>query len=223
MKIGLYGGSFDPIHYGHIHPVREAKEALALDRVIYLPTANPPHKSVSRQRDGSRRGGAPALARYAMVELALLAETDSFVSTFELGDEVTFTVDTLRHFRRRQPEARLFLILGRDSFVRLDTWREWRKLLELAELAVLERPGAAVDQIPRQLEAALDRSRVHRIANAPVAASSTEIRRRLSASTPFVGVPPGPQDGVPPGPQDDLHQLVPSLVLDYIAKYEFYR
>lgn len=210
MKIGLYGGSFDPIHYGHLRPVREAREALALDRVIYLPTANPPHKSASRRRDGSRHGGAAALARYAMVELALLAEEGCFVSTFELGDEVTYTVDTLRHFRRRQPDVRLFLILGYDSFVRLDTWREWREILELAELAVLERLGAAAHPLPRRLDAALDRTRVHRIANTPVAASSTEIRRRLSA-VPSTGHP------------DDLYQMVPPLVLDYIAKYELYR
>ncbi len=210
MKIGLYGGSFDPIHVGHLRPVREARAALALDRVIYLPTAQPPHKTASRRQDGSRRGGAPALARYAMAELALLAEEGCFVSTFELGREVTYTVDTLRHFREQYPEARMFLILGRDSFLRLDTWREWREILRLSELAVLERPGDGDDPLPHQLDAALDRSRVHRIANAPVAASSTEIRRRLSA------VPST-------GRHHDLHQVVPPLVLDYIAKYELYR
>ncbi len=65
MKIGLYGGSFDPIHYGHIRPAREAREALGLDRLIYLPTARPPHKP--------GLSPTPALARYVMVELALLA------------------------------------------------------------------------------------------------------------------------------------------------------
>ncbi len=196
MKIGLYGGSFDPIHYGHIHPVRAAEDALALERVIYLPTANPPHKSERR---------APALARYAMVELALLAERDFSVSTFELGTEVSFTVDTLEHFHRRWPEARLFLILGSDSFRQFDSWRRWRRILELAELAVLERPGAGAEQLPPQLETALDPSRVHRVANLPVAASSTEVRRRIAADS------------------HDLRQLVPPLVLDYIAKYDLYR
>lgn len=197
MKIGLYGGSFDPIHYGHIHPVREACDALALDQVIYLPTAKPPHK---RQRKP-----APALARYAMVELALLAEKDFVVSTFELGNEVTYTIDTLEHFRRQHPAARLFLILGSDSFTELDTWREWRKLLEIAELAVLERPGNSTDKMSGQLKAAIESTRVHHIANTPIAASSTVIRRRIAARS------------------DDLHQLTSPLVLDYMAKYDLYR
>ncbi len=224
MKIGLYGGSFDPIHYGHIRPVRQAREALALDRVIYLPTANPPHKSLASLReDGSHHGRTPALARYAMAELALLAEKDCFVSTFELGTEVAFTVDSLEHFRRRWPKARLFLILGSDSLVQLDTWRNWRRILELAELAVLERPDVS-DTLPPRLAAALDNDRVHRIANLPVAASSTEIRRRLSTDTEVGNAPRGHDiAGAPPGRLDDLHRLVPPLVLDYIVKYELYR
>ncbi len=212
MNIGLYGGSFDPIHYGHILPVREAREALALDRVIYLPTANPPHKippgggsSIRPPPGEPERGAAPALARYAMVELALLAEEDFLVSTFELGGHVAYTVDTLEHFRRRHPDARLFLILGSDSLLELDTWRQWRKILELAELAVLTRPGARSDQMPRELRDALDDARVHRIENSPVAVSSTEIRRRITART------------------NDLRRLLPSLVLDYVDKYELYR
>ena len=197
MKIGLYGGSFDPIHHGHIQPVREARDALSLDRVIYLPTANPPHKP--------KRDGASALARYAMVEIALLPEQSIEVSTFEIEDGVTFTVDTLEHFTGLYPTAQLFLILGSDSFVQLDRWRKWRRILELAELAVLERPGAPALRLPRQLDEAIDPHRVHRIANAPVAASSTEIRRRVAARS------------------NNLHQLVPALVLDYIAKYDLYR
>ncbi len=196
MKIGLYGGSFDPIHYGHIHPVREARDALALDRVIYLPTAQPPHKQIrERQR-------APALARYAMVELALLAEDGLEVSTFELGDRVAFTVDSLMHFSRRYEGARLFLILGADSFARLDTWHRWRDILKLAELAVLERPGA--DQPSRRLATAAGDARIHHVANAPVDASSTEVRRHIAEGS------------------SDLHRWLPPLVLDYIAKYELY-
>ena len=196
MKIGLYGGSFDPIHYGHILPVRQAKGALGLDRVIYLPTARPPHKR------GRERRRAPALARYAMVELALLAEDGFEVSTFELGEQVSFTADSLEHFSRRYPDARLFLILGGDSFARLDTWHRWRDILALAELAVLDRPDSGPPS--RRLAAELDGARVHHVANAPVAASSTDIRRRIAARS------------------GDLHRWLPPLVLDYIAKYELY-
>ena len=195
MRIGLYGGSFDPIHDGHIRPVREAREALGLDRVIYLPTARVPHK------EGS---AAPALARYVMVELALLGEPKTEVSGLEMEDRVTYTVETLEHFRRREPEAELFLILGSDSLARLDGWRRWRDILSLAELAVLERPGEDREPSP-ELRSALKKARVHRVANAPVAVSSTAIRRRIATH-----------------PQD-LRRHLPSLVLDYIAKYDLYR
>ena len=100
MKIGLFGGSFDPIHRGHVEPVREARRRLGLERVIYLPTATPPHKP--------RRALAPALARFAMVELALLGEEGLYVSAHELTPErPAYTVETLEHFRRQMPEAEL--------------------------------------------------------------------------------------------------------------------
>ncbi len=195
MKIGLYGGSFDPIHQGHITPVREAGTALGLDRVIYLPTARVPHK------EGS---AASALARYVMVELALLGEPKRRVSAFEMEDRVTYTIETLEHYRREEPEADLVLILGHDSLVRLDSWRRWRDILALAELAVLERPGEERQPSP-ELRRALAGARVHRIANAPVAISSTEVRRRIAEDP------------------ESLRRLVPPLVLDYVDKYELYR
>ena len=200
MKIGLYGGSFDPIHYGHIRPAREAVDALELDRLIYLPTARPPHKPGFSP--------TPALARYVMVELALLAERGMSVSPLEMVDRVVYTIETLEHFRREHPAARLFLILGEDSYRQLDAWRRWREILEIAELAVLERPGC--EAVPSaELAAALaemeESARVHRIGNTPLAISSTEIRRRIA------------------GRSENLDQLVPRLVLDYIDKYDLYR
>ena len=153
MRIGLYGGSFDPIHYGHIRPVREARDTLALDRVLYLPTARAPHKP---------RREVPALARFCMVELALLDEPRMHVSSLELEDRVTYTIETLQHFHRLEPAGRLFLILGSDSLAQFDTWCEWRQILQLAELAVLERPGgeAPSGTLPEALRSALSTTRL---------------------------------------------------------------
>ena len=197
MKLGLYGGSFDPIHNGHLGPVKEARDVLGLDRVIYLPTARPPHKL--------HRKAASAMARFTMVELALLDETALFVSPLELVDRVTYTVEALEHFRRHQPDDDLVLILGRDSLVQLDSWRQWRRILQLADIAVLERPANDERQPSPELREALEATRIHRIGNLPVNVSSTEIRQWIAAG------------------RNDAEPFLPPLVLNYIEKYDLYR
>ena len=107
MRLGLYGGSFDPIHHGHVRPVLKAVERLQLDRVLYLPTAQPPHKMDA--------AFAPALHRFAMAELALLDHNRLQVSDFELVGRPSFTVETLEHFNTRFPDAWLHLLIGSDS------------------------------------------------------------------------------------------------------------
>lgn len=201
QKVGLYGGSFDPIHFGHLGPVRQAREALGLDRVLYLPTARPPHKA---------RRLAPAWARYAMVELALLREEGMYASDFEMRREgPSYTVDTVDHFRRRLPETRLVLIVGGDSFAALPTWRDWRRILEGVEIAILTRPGwrpkPGKGELAPELRRALSTGRAQPVANAPVEVSSTEVRRAIAAGA------------------SNLQDLVPPLVLDYVAKYRLYR
>ncbi len=202
MKIGVFGGSFDPIHQGHIAPVLETQRRLGLDRVVYLPTAAPPHK-----RD---RCFAPALARFAMVELALLDEAELVVSAREMTlDRPAFTVETLAHLRAAEPESELYLILGADSFLELSTWVRWREIVEVARLAVLTRPGFRLDGNPTplapELAAAVDAGSVQFIQNAPLAVSSTEVRRRLAAG-----------EAIPDG------WLAPRVVR-YLAKYRLYR
>jgi cytidyltransferase-like protein len=109
-RVGLFGGSFDPIHQGHIAPVQMARQALAIERVLYLPTAHPPHKPEHVM--------APPLARYAMVELALLGQSGLYASSFELTHErPAYTIDTVAHFRRELPGCRLFLLIGSDSSI----------------------------------------------------------------------------------------------------------
>jgi nicotinate-nucleotide adenylyltransferase len=200
-RLGLFGGSFDPIHNGHILPVREARRALGLERVVYLPTARPPHK-------GARF--APPLSRWTMVELALLDEEGLEASPLELTpDSPAYTVDTLETFRRADPAAELHLIVGADSFADLPHWRRWREILELARLAVLVRPGWEVARLlaaaPPELAAAVESGRAVFVANPPVAISSTELRDIFSAGR----LPP-------PG-------AVPEAVVKYVRKYELYR
>ncbi len=201
MRLGLYGGAFDPIHRGHLEPVLEALEELALDQVIYLPTASPPHKS--------GRELAPALARYAMTELALLDDPRRRVSPLELVERPSYTVETVEHFRGLYPAAELFVLVGADAFVELPGWHRWRDLTALAAVAVLQRPEWDAGRLERRLSVELrqllqsDRARF--TSNRPVAAASTELRARLAR-------------GERPSPEE-----LPTPVLQYIEKYALYR
>jgi nicotinate-nucleotide adenylyltransferase len=226
VKVGLFGGSFDPIHSGHIAPVQEARRRLGLERVIYLPTAVPPHKP----------GGllAPPLARYAMVELALLAEDGLFVSPHELTlGRPAYTVETLEHFRQTLPGAELHLLIGADSFLDLPRWRRWRDLTSLARLVVMARQGwdpaaPAATQAEDRPEAGqgaspaggagtdadADRAallevlrggRVELLRQPTSAVSSTRLRELLARGE------------LPPA------GWVPELVVEFIGKYRLYR
>jgi nicotinate-nucleotide adenylyltransferase len=201
-KLGLFGGSFDPIHCGHVRTVQDARKALGLERVIFLPTADPPHKP--------NRRFAPAYARYAMVELALLGEEGLFASPLELTPgEPAYAIDSVEAFRREEPSAALHLLIGSDSFVELPTWRRWRDLIAQARLVVLVRPGWEPDAIRPKLVPELarlaDDGGVDLVAERPLALSSSALR-----STFARGEEP-PAGALPP------------LVLDYLRKYALYR
>jgi nicotinate-nucleotide adenylyltransferase len=206
MKLGLFGGSFDPIHEGHLGPVRAARRELGLDRVLYLPTAQPPHKPDRRF--------APAWSRFAMVELALLEEAGLFASAFELTPASTaYTVETLRHFRQESPEAELTLLIGADSYRDLATWYRWEEILDLASLAVLARPGVTLQSPssggPASQQTAAETGRVRFVTNRPVAFSSTQIRAALEDRTAAA--------------EALLGEALHPRVLQYIRKYDLYR
>ena len=202
MKIGLFGGSFDPIHWGHIRPVLEAVDQVGLERVLYLPTGRPPHKPDRRL--------APALARYAMTELALLEHDRLWVSSHELSEAApTYTVDTVRHFAAAYPGDELHLVIGADSFAELRTWVRFREILDLARLVVLARPGVEMNTAASSAmlsgEPGASAPRVRLVANTPVETSSTEVRRLLARG-----------ERPPPG-------WVPEPVIDFALKYRLYR
>lgn len=198
MKLGLFGGSFDPIHQGHILPVREAKRALGLDRVLYLPTAHPPHKP--------RRALAPPHARYAMVEMALLGEEGLDASAHELTlGRPAYTIETLEHFRRTLPEAELHLLIGADSFAELSLWFRWREIPETARLVVLARPGWDLGELPDELAGLARSDRVRLLRQPPVDVSSTRLRELFARGE-------RPPEG-----------WVSDLVVRYVQKYRLYR
>jgi nicotinate-nucleotide adenylyltransferase len=134
-RIGLYGGTFDPVHNGHLAVARELVKTFRLDEVRFIPAYSAPHK---RQRET-----APALQRYAMLALATRNDAALRVSTIELEAPARpYTVETLTALRATEDAAtRLFFIMGADSWAEIDTWREYERVLELSDHLVVTRPG----------------------------------------------------------------------------------
>lgn len=135
MKWGLFGGTFDPVHTGHLRAAEELAETLELDSVIFIPAAVPPHKT--------DRDITPFEHRLAMTRLAAAGNDRFSVSDIEAHREgKSYSIDTVRHFLAagdRRPE--LFFITGQDAFNAITTWRDWKMLLDLCHFAVMTRPG----------------------------------------------------------------------------------
>jgi nicotinate-nucleotide adenylyltransferase len=162
MRIGILGGTFDPIHLGHLRAAELARESLDLERVLVVPAHVPPHRArtSSHPRD-----------RYAMAALAVAGNRDFEVSSVELEREgPSFTVDTLRELQRRTPGVELVLIVGSDTFTEMPTWREHEAVFSLATVAVVGRPGAS---------ASPDGVRAVGVEGASLPISATDIRRRV--------------------------------------------
>lgn len=186
-RIGLFGGTFDPIHKGHTHIARAFADELKLDSVIFLPAGDPYHK------DGTQ---TPAEHRLAMTELAAAADPRFAVSDCDIvRGGATYTFDTVQIFRQQFPAARLWWLLGSDSLMKLYTWKKWQTLVKQTHIAVAMREGDSLGQTPRELHAwlgeALQNGSV-RILRAPLyGISSTRIRQDIrNGSLPDGLIPP---------------------------------
>lgn len=132
--IGVFGGTFDPVHHGHLRIALEIAQSLALDEVRFVPCRQPPHRSPPQ---------ASAKQRLAMLQLALSSQPEFVIDERELNREgPSYMVDTLSSMRSEEAEVPLVLIVGVDAFVALTSWYRWQHLLELAHIAVALRPGA---------------------------------------------------------------------------------
>ena len=201
-RIGLFGGTFDPPHVGHLALAEWARVRLRLDRVVFVPAGTPPHKRGRRLTD--------AVLRLALTRLAVRGNPAFTVSSFEARRQgPSFTVDTLRHFHARQPDARFYLLMGADSLADFPDWHEPGEIARLATLVVAARPegrtparGASARSHPPVPAPA--RGHVVRLANPVLAISSSALRARARAGR-------------------SLRYLVPDAVAAYVVRHGLYR
>jgi nicotinate-nucleotide adenylyltransferase len=190
MKIGLMGGTFNPVHLAHLRIAEEARELCALDRVLFIPAADPPHKPLA--------GDVPFSQRYEMVRLAIAGNP-----AFELSDiegrraGKSYSIDTIGHFRAEHPEYDLFFIIGSDSFLEIGQWHRYAEIFRSCNLIVVERPGCPVKDPSSSLPVAIRKEfsynaachtlehqlgwQVHFLRGCPLDISSTEIRQLTSS------------------------------------------
>ena len=173
-RLGIMGGTFDPIHYGHLVTAEQAREALALDLVLFMPAGKPAFKQDLDVTD--------AEDRYAMTVLATAANTAFDASRFEIDREgVTYTIDTLRALREHYPaNVKLFFITGADAVADLVTWHDASEMAELATFIAAKRPGYDIDTARSRISASGVPFDVRYIEIPALAISSSNIRERVS-------------------------------------------
>lgn len=141
MKIGILGGTFNPVHIGHLILAEEAREKLGLDKIIFVPTALPPHKD--------NLNIAPASDRLKMLELAVASNKFFSVSDSEIKRQGrSYTIDTLKEFKAKYSQDELYFIIGSDLLKYLSEWKDLSQILAMVEFVVATRPGYALEQIP---------------------------------------------------------------------------
>lgn len=174
QRVGVLGGTFDPIHYGHLAAAEEAREVLELAKVIFVPSGRPPHKRF-HEMVGSEH-------RWKMTVLATEDNPAFAVSRVELDRPGTsYTVDTLRLLQEQMPDSELYFVTGADMFLDLPAWKEPEEILRSYHFVAVTRPGWDLERLDGRLSLLVERyrSQVHILRVPGVAVSSTEIRQRL--------------------------------------------
>jgi nicotinate-nucleotide adenylyltransferase len=210
-RIALYGGTFDPVHAGHIEVARRVLELFEIEKVLFIPAQMAPHKI--------GRSVTEPIHRYAMLALATQDDPRLLISTFELdAPDRRYTVDTVEHFQRALGDStELFFIMGADSWSEITTWREWERLLTMTNHIVVTRPGfePVTTHVGSLSERIVDLRTPRRRPSAGGIfftdvvmndVSATNIRR-LASESRF----------------EELVDFLPATVLEYIRKYGIYK
>ncbi|MCS6800694.1 MAG: nicotinate-nucleotide adenylyltransferase [Chloroflexota bacterium] len=198
MRLGVLGGTFDPVHLGHLIVAESAREAAQLDRVLFVPAGQPWHRG--------ERPHASAADRLAMVERAIAGNPAFAVSRVDIDRPgPTYTVDTLEALRRQYPDAALILLLGQDALAQFASWREPARIAQLGEIVAFARPGAPPIDLAALHPAIPDAPLRVRFLDSPqIGISATMIRARVQAG-------------------HSIRYLTPDPVVAYIAQRRLYR
>lgn len=197
-KYGIFGGSFNPIHYGHLMICEYIKEEMGLDKVIFIPTGNPPHKELELS----------AKDRYEMVRLAISPNPDFEISDIETTRvKKSYTVDTIRELKKIYKEEKLYFLIGLDSLFQLKTWMKIGDLSQEIEFVVALRPGYLdKEEINKEIDFLRKNfgTKINLIKTPLYEISSTDLRDRIHEGK-------------------SLRYLIPKKVLDYIEESGFYK
>jgi nicotinate-nucleotide adenylyltransferase len=168
MKIGIFGGTFNPIHYGHLRSAEEIREVFGLDTVVFIPSGNPPLK---------RKGLAEAKHRYNMVKIA--AGSNPFFEVLDIEcvrPGKSYTVNTLEHLQDNYAGSEFYFVLGIDAFLDMPSWREPEKILSLTNFIVLSRPGKTFTDLFSSPYLAMKKTQLARLDRGEIATGKTVLR-----------------------------------------------
>ena len=212
-RIALYGGTFDPVHSGHLEVARRVAQLFEIEKVIFIPAQMAPHKI--------GRPVTEPIHRYAMLALATQNDPELSISTFELdAPDRRYTVDTVEHFQRTLgDETELFFIMGADSWSEITTWREWERLLTMTNHIVVTRPGfePTIAHVGALKDRVVDlRSAGQQSRGIQKSIFFTDVVMKDVSAT-------GIRRLVSEGRTEELTELLPEPVLEYIKKYGIYR
>ena len=178
MKIGLFGGSFDPVHLGHLLVAQAAVEELELDRLFFILAARSPFKSDNNPASASQR--------LQLLRLALAGWTNCEIDEEEIQrGGISYTIDTVRGYAKRFPDAKLFYLIGADNVAKLNEWREATELARLAEFVAIPRPGGGGASFPPPFHG-------RTLTGFPLGVSSSQIRARVKDGLPIEPLVPRP-------------------------------
>ena len=213
MNVALFGGTFDPVHCGHLCAARAAQQAFGLDRIEFIPVARPPHKL--------DRPITAFAHRYAMVSLAC-AGAAAFVPSLlegpeEGGGKANYSIDTVRKVAAQLPPPdRLYFLIGADAFLDLPHWREGTALIESCDFILVSRPGFSIAEIARVVPAEL-RAGAEKESSLPLRRSTLHLLPTVDSDVSSSGI----REAVAAG--RSLTGLVPDAVAEYIQKQGLYR